>query len=162
MACFWSLPEAVRARAGARPTCTPAGPLPSCIPESWAGHIEADRSTFTCAPDYPGRCALTQMTSDGMASDLRRQMTAEAVAPVLTALASEECRLNGEYIVTGGGLLRRASAVEWGTVRLPDRPELSAAELSEVLAESRLGEPREFGVSADAFTDLARGSGRRG
>ena len=106
--------------------------------------------------------ALTQMTSDGMASDLRRQMTAEAVAPVLTALASEECRLNGEYIVTGGGLLRRASAVEWGTVRLPDRPELSAAELSEVLAESRRGEPREFGVSADAFTDLARGSGRRG
>jgi NAD(P)-dependent dehydrogenase (short-subunit alcohol dehydrogenase family) len=106
--------------------------------------------------------ALTQMTSDEMASDLRRQMTAEAVAPVLTALASEECRLNGEYIVTGGGLLRRASAVEWGTVRLPDRPELSAAELSEVLAESRRGEPREFGVSADAFTDLARGSGRRG
>ena len=25
-----------------------------------------------------------------------------AVAPVLTALASEGCRLNGEYIVTGG------------------------------------------------------------
>ncbi len=29
-----------------------------------------------------------------------------AVAPVLTALASKGCRLNGEYIVTGGGRLR--------------------------------------------------------
>src|SRR5580693_8844818 len=64
--------------------------------------------------------AVTQMTSEGISSDdLRRRMTAEAVAPVLTALAAPECTLNGEYIVTGGGLLRRASAVEWETVALP-------------------------------------------
>jgi NAD(P)-dependent dehydrogenase (short-subunit alcohol dehydrogenase family) len=99
--------------------------------------------------------AVTQMTSDAMTSPaVRERMTAEAVAPVLTALASPECGLNGEYIVTGGGLLRRASAVEWGTVTLPAGDSLSAAGLADLLAESGRGEPREFGVSIDAFTDL--------
>jgi len=107
--------------------------------------------------------ALTQMTAEGMPSPSAAldRMTPDAVAPVLTALASAECELNGEYIVTGGGLLRRASAVEWGTVELPSGGELGATELSELLAESRRGEPREFGVSVDAFTDLCRG-GRSG
>jgi hypothetical protein len=106
--------------------------------------------------------ALTQMTSEGIPAALRERMTPEAVAPVLTSLASEECELNGEYIVTGGGLLRRASAVEWETVRLPDGDVLSAGELAALLAESGQGEPREFGVSIDAFTDLALGGGRAG
>ena len=69
--------------------------------------------------------ALTQMTDDGMPSAARKHMEPDAVAPVLTALASEGCRLNGEYIVTGGGRLRRASVVEWGTVPLPDDPDLA-------------------------------------
>ena len=104
--------------------------------------------------------ALTQMTSEGISSDdLRRRMTVEAVAPVLTALAAPECTLNGEYIVTGGGLLRRASAVEWETVALPGGPSLSAAQLASLVEESGRGKPREFGVSADAFTDLAGGPG---
>ena len=104
--------------------------------------------------------ALTQMTSEGISSDdLRRRMTAEAVAPVLTALAAPECTLNGEYIVTGGGLLRRASAVEWETVALPGGPSLSAAQLASLVKESGRGKPREFGVSVDAFTDLAGGAG---
>jgi NAD(P)-dependent dehydrogenase (short-subunit alcohol dehydrogenase family) len=104
--------------------------------------------------------AVTQMTSAGISSDdLRRRMTADAVVPVLTALAAPECTLNGEYIVTGGGLLRRASAVEWETVALPGRSSLSAAQLAALVAESGRGKPREFGVSADAFTDLAGGPG---
>jgi NAD(P)-dependent dehydrogenase (short-subunit alcohol dehydrogenase family) len=99
--------------------------------------------------------AVTQMTSGAMTRPaVRERMTAEAVAPVLTALASPECELNGEYIVTGGGLLRRASAVEWGTVTLPAGDSLSAAGLAELLAESGRGEPRPFGVSIEAFTDL--------
>ncbi len=49
--------------------------------------------------------ALTQMTEDGMPSQVKTQLDPAAVAPVLTALASERCRLNGEYIVTGGGRL---------------------------------------------------------
>jgi len=78
----------------------------------------------------------------------------EAVAPVLTALASEGCRLNGEYVVTGGGRLRRASVVEWGTVELPGDPDLSPEDLAGLLVRSRQGEPREYGVAVDAFADL--------
>jgi hypothetical protein len=77
---------------------------------------------------------------------------------VLTALASEDCQLNGEYIVTGGGRLRRASVVEWDTVELPADPDLSPEVLSELLAESHRGKPREFRVSVDAFTDLMGGT----
>ena len=109
-----------------------------------------------------GGSAVAEMTAEGIPAALRERMTPEAVAPVLTALASEECELNGEYIVTGGGLLRRASAVEWETVRLPDGDVLSAGELAALLAESGKGEPREFGMSVDAFTDLALGGGRAG
>ena len=98
--------------------------------------------------------ALTQMTDDGMPSAARRVMEPDLVAPVLTALASPECRLSGEYIVTGGGRLRRASVVEWGTVYLPNDPDLRAQSLEALLAESGRGTPREFRVSVDAFDDL--------
>jgi hypothetical protein len=81
-------------------------------------------------------------------------MEPDLVAPVLTALASPECRLNGEYVITGGGRLRRASVVEWGTVLLPNEPGLSPDQLQALLAESGRGEPREFRVSVDAFYDL--------
>jgi len=73
--------------------------------------------------------ALTRMTDDGMPSQARKHMEPDAVAPALTALASEDCRLNGEYIVTGGGRLRRASVVEWDTVWLPNEPDLSPGQL---------------------------------
>jgi len=102
--------------------------------------------------------ALTQMTDDGMPSAARRAMEPDLVAPVLTALASPDCQLNGEYIVTGGGRLRRASAVEWGTVFLPNGPDLRPDQLRALLAESGRGQPKEFGVSIDAFNDLAEGS----
>jgi hypothetical protein len=97
------------------------------------------------------------MTDDGMPSEARGRMDPDLVAPVLTALASPECRLNGEYLVTGGGRLRRASVVEWGTVLLPNGPDLSPGQLSALLAESGRGEPREYRVSVDAFNDLMSG-----
>jgi hypothetical protein len=106
--------------------------------------------------------ALTQMTDahvagDGMPPAARQRMDPDLVAPVLTALASPECRLNGEYLVTGGGRLRRASVVEWGTVLLPNGPGLSPGQLHALLAESGRGEPREYRVAADAFNDLMSG-----
>jgi len=101
--------------------------------------------------------ALTQMTDDGIPSPARRGLEPDLVAPALTALASPECRLNGEYIVTGGGRLRRASVVEWGTVLLPNDPGLSGPQLAAPLAESGRGKPREFRVSVDAFNDLMGG-----
>jgi NAD(P)-dependent dehydrogenase (short-subunit alcohol dehydrogenase family) len=101
--------------------------------------------------------ALTQMTEDGMPPAARGRMEPDLVTPVLTALASPQCRLNGEYLVTGGGRLRRASVVEWGTVLLPNGPDLSPDQLHALLAESGRGEPREFRVSAEAFSDLMGG-----
>jgi len=98
-----------------------------------------------------------QMTSDGVPAAVRTLLEPDLVAPVLTALASPECRLNGEYIVTGGGRLRRASVVEWGTVLLPNGPGLSPGQLDALLAESGRGEPREFRVAVDAFHDLMQG-----
>ena len=95
-----------------------------------------------------------QMTADGAPAAVRTLMDPDLVAPVLTALASPEGRLNGEYIVTGGGRLRRASVVEWGTVLLPNGPGLSPGQLRALLAESGRGEPREFRVAVDAFYDL--------
>jgi NAD(P)-dependent dehydrogenase (short-subunit alcohol dehydrogenase family) len=105
--------------------------------------------------------ALTQMTDDGMPTAARKRMEPAAVASVLTALACQDCQLNAEYIVTGGGRLRRASVVEWGTVPLPDEPDLDPARLAELLASSGRGEPREFRVSVDAFTDLMDGGESR-
>ena len=102
--------------------------------------------------------ALTQLTDDGMPSAARRAMEPDLVAPVLTALASPDCQLSGECIVTGGGRLRRASAVEWGTVFLPNGPDLRPDQLRVLLAESGRGQPKEFGVSIDAFNDLVEGS----
>ena len=101
--------------------------------------------------------ALTQMTDDGMPPAARRAMEPDLVAPVLTALASPDCQLSGECIVTGGGRLRRASAVEWGTVFLPNGPDLRPDQLRALLAESGRGQPKEFGVSIDAFNDLVEG-----
>jgi NAD(P)-dependent dehydrogenase (short-subunit alcohol dehydrogenase family) len=103
--------------------------------------------------------ALTQLTQTGMPADVRNQMDPDSVAPVLTALASEDCRLNGEYIITGGGRLRRASVVEWATVGLPPGPDLSPRQLADLLADSAHGAPREYRVAADAFADLVADTG---
>jgi hypothetical protein len=102
------------------------------------------------------------MTDDGMPTQARQQLDPDLVAPVLTALASEDCTLNGEYIVTGGGRLRRASVVEWETMQLPTGAELNAGQLADLLERSHKGEPREFGVAVQAFTDLMDGTGPDG
>ena len=103
------------------------------------------------------RAAMAVMRPAGYGRIILVGSTGGLVAPVLTALASPECRLNGEYLVTGGGRLRRASVVEWGTVLLPNGPGLSPGQLHALLAESGRGEPREYRVTVDAFNDLMSG-----
>ena len=103
------------------------------------------------------RAAMAVMRPAGDGRIILVGSTGGLVAPVLTALASPECRLNGEYLVTGGGRLRRASVVEWGTVLLPNGPGLSPGQLHALLAESGRGEPREYRVTVDAFNDLMSG-----
>ena len=50
--------------------------------------------------------------------------------------------------------------VEWGTVPLPDDPDLSPGQLETLLAQSHAGEPKEFRVSVEAFNDLMDGGPR--
>jgi NAD(P)-dependent dehydrogenase (short-subunit alcohol dehydrogenase family) len=98
--------------------------------------------------------ALTQMTEGATPPAMGERMDPDLVAPVLTALASPDCRLNGEYVITGGGRLRRASVVEWETTFLPNEPDLRPDQLHALLAESGSGKPREYRVAVDAFNDL--------
>lgn len=98
--------------------------------------------------------ALTQMTEAATPPAVGQRMDPDRVAPVLTALASPDCRLNGEYVITGGGRLRRASVVEWETIFLPNEPDLRPDQLQALLAESGSGQPHEYRVAVDAFDDL--------
>jgi NAD(P)-dependent dehydrogenase (short-subunit alcohol dehydrogenase family) len=101
--------------------------------------------------------ALTQMTGGAIGSTpsaVGRRMDPDLVAPVLTALASPDSRLNGEYVITGGGRLRRASVVEWETTFLPNEPDLRPDQLQALLTESGSGKPHEYRVAVDAFNDL--------
>ncbi len=98
--------------------------------------------------------ALTQMTEAATPPAVGQRMGPDRVAPVLTALASPDCRLNGEYVITGGGRLRRASVVEWETIFLPNEPDLRPDQLRALLAESGSGQPHEYRVAVDAFDDL--------
>jgi NAD(P)-dependent dehydrogenase (short-subunit alcohol dehydrogenase family) len=100
--------------------------------------------------------ALTQMTSAAVPSAAREQMDPDLVAPVLTALASPDSRLNGEYVISGGGRLRRASVVEWETVFLPNEPDLRPDQLHVLLTESGSGKPHEYRVAVDAFNEVMR------
>ncbi len=98
--------------------------------------------------------ALTQMTAGATPPAVGERMDPDLVAPVLTALASPDCRLNGEYVITGGGRLRRASVVEWETTFLPNEPDLRPDQLQALVAESGAGQPHEYRVAVDAFNDL--------
>jgi NAD(P)-dependent dehydrogenase (short-subunit alcohol dehydrogenase family) len=96
--------------------------------------------------------ATTQMTEVGMADTYASTATAERVAPVLTALVDQDCNLNGQLIVTGGGRMRCASVVEWGTVLLPD--DLGPQELEELVHRSKKAYPQEFNGANEAFLNF--------
>jgi NAD(P)-dependent dehydrogenase (short-subunit alcohol dehydrogenase family) len=100
--------------------------------------------------------ATTQMTDTGMAPQLRDAMDPALTAPVVTALVDPACTLNGQVLVTAGGRLRVASAVEWGTVDLP-AGRLSAAALAGLVDSSRTGAPAEFPDAPTAFFDFTAG-----
>jgi NAD(P)-dependent dehydrogenase (short-subunit alcohol dehydrogenase family) len=101
--------------------------------------------------------ATTQMTQHGMDPRLREVMSPEAVAPIVTALVDPASTLNGQIIVGGGGRLRVASAVEYGTVALPGGP-LTPDALATLLAGSRLAPAQEFPDADVAFRSFAEGA----
>jgi NAD(P)-dependent dehydrogenase (short-subunit alcohol dehydrogenase family) len=67
--------------------------------------------------------ASTQMTEQDLPPALKKRMHANQVAPVLAWLISDQCGLNGETIITGGGRMSRARIMETSAFELPlDRP----------------------------------------
>ena len=57
--------------------------------------------------------AATRMTSPHVTDPAERRATApERIAPLVAALVSQRSRVNGQVIVAGGGLARRATTVE--------------------------------------------------
>jgi NAD(P)-dependent dehydrogenase (short-subunit alcohol dehydrogenase family) len=98
--------------------------------------------------------ATTQMTDTGMATQYRDLMDADAVAPIVTALVDPTSTLNAQVVVAGGGGLRAATAVEFGTVHLPSE-RLTPGALAGLLAESRESEPREFSDALQGFLSFA-------
>jgi hypothetical protein len=65
--------------------------------------------------------ATTQLTDAGMDAELRELMAPAAVAALVTALVDPSCTVNGQVLVCGGGLMRVASAVEFGVVSAAGR-----------------------------------------
>jgi NAD(P)-dependent dehydrogenase (short-subunit alcohol dehydrogenase family) len=65
--------------------------------------------------------ALTQMTSPYMDENIGRRFDAALVAPLVGWLASPACSLNGETLVCGAGIIRRAGSGESDAVAF--RPE---------------------------------------
>ena len=61
--------------------------------------------------------------------------------------------MNGQIIVAGGGAIRVASAVEWGSVALPT--ELTPESLTSLLEQSRKGPAQSFDNAEAAFLDFA-------
>ncbi|WP_222618082.1 SDR family NAD(P)-dependent oxidoreductase [Nakamurella sp. PAMC28650] len=97
--------------------------------------------------------ATTQMTDAGMDPHHRDLMTAESVAPVVTALVDPTSTVNGQVLVCGGGAMRAAAAVEFGMVAVP--PGLTGAGLAALVRESRDAPGRAFETAQAAFGDFA-------
>ncbi len=101
--------------------------------------------------------ATTQMT-EAMHESLRDAMDADLVAPVVTALVDPTSAINGQVVVSCGGAIRLAAAVEHPTVTLPaglSPAGLSPAELQRLLAESASGPTTSYPDAMSAFLDIA-------
>jgi NAD(P)-dependent dehydrogenase (short-subunit alcohol dehydrogenase family) len=99
--------------------------------------------------------ATTQMTDTGMNPSYRDLMTAQVVAPVVTALVDPESTLNAQVLVCGGGGLRATASMEWGTVRLPGSA-LTPADLGALIETSKLTPAKEYAEAQSAFLDFAQ------
>lgn len=60
--------------------------------------------------------AATQMTASYLAPEVAACITPDAVAPLVTWLASESCAAQGEVLVAAGGRWRRAFSVETDSI----------------------------------------------
>ncbi|WP_068878363.1 MULTISPECIES: SDR family NAD(P)-dependent oxidoreductase [unclassified Phenylobacterium] len=94
--------------------------------------------------------AVTAMTEPYLAPGQAERMDPAAVAPLVSWLVSEACDITGQTLVSGGGRLRIATAVEGAPVRL-DGP-IGAAVHAAIRAEPREAYPDSHAAFA-AFMD---------
>jgi len=101
--------------------------------------------------------AATRMTRDAMPAPLREILTPDRVAPVLGWLASPDCSLSGEIVISGGGAVRLARTMESGCQIMPDVSTKTAEDLealcSKLLDSSDL---HRFPDAMSEFQDMVR------
>lgn len=99
--------------------------------------------------------AATPMTGRFFNEALTQKLGTARVAPVVAWLVSEECALNGEILVAGGGVLRRAAMLEARGATLADGA--GPADVGEAWQSSAdMTGAVEFASSHDAFLDLTQ------
>lgn len=103
--------------------------------------------------------AATRMTAPYVTDPAERRATApEYVAPLVAALVSRECRVNGQVIVAGRGWARRATSVELAKL-VRTWPDLSPDDAFAQLQGPLLAVPgvcREFADGRESYEDLAK------
>ncbi len=96
--------------------------------------------------------AVTAMTERHLAPGLAERMDPAAVAPLVAWLVGEECNVSGQTLVSGGGRLRAAFAVEGAPVAIIDD------RVGEAVRAALAAEPREtYGDAHLAFAAFMDG-----
>jgi NAD(P)-dependent dehydrogenase (short-subunit alcohol dehydrogenase family) len=98
--------------------------------------------------------AWTDMSSNGIDPSQADRLRPELIAPVVGALADRECHLNGQVIISAGGLLRLGEAVEGDSVAVPRDDPLTPDNLARLLEISRQAPTRTYRTGQQAFLDL--------
>jgi NAD(P)-dependent dehydrogenase (short-subunit alcohol dehydrogenase family) len=101
--------------------------------------------------------AATRMTTHAMPAPLRELLTPDRVAPLLGWLASPECGLSGEIVISGGGAVRLAGMTESGCRIIPDVRTKTAEDL-EALCSNLLdmSDLHRFPDAMSEFEDMVR------
>jgi 3-hydroxyacyl-CoA dehydrogenase/3a,7a,12a-trihydroxy-5b-cholest-24-enoyl-CoA hydratase len=101
--------------------------------------------------------AATPMTErqGALPESVRAAMPPELVAPMVALLVSEQTRMNGQVIVAGKGVFRRAASVEGRGHRYADgaqiTPEALTGDLERIL---NMEDAAEFADAMASFQDL--------
>lgn len=96
--------------------------------------------------------AVTAMTEQHLAPGMAERMDPAAVAPLVSWLVSEACEVTGQTLVSGGGRLRAAFAVEGQPVNL------EAGQIGPAVLAALSAEPREtYGDAHQAFAAFMDG-----
>jgi NAD(P)-dependent dehydrogenase (short-subunit alcohol dehydrogenase family) len=101
--------------------------------------------------------AATQMTSHAMPAPLREILTPDRVAPVLGWLASPDCHLSGEIVISGGGAVRLAGMTESSCRVIPDVRTKTAEDLEALCSNLfDISDLHRFPDAMSEFHDMVR------